>query len=181
MRHCLSFRPFFFFFWPLFFFSFCPFSFGHCISCPFCDLRYLIILLLSSDFTNKTIMLFLSMLSIWLFSVLYRVLSTQTVCIKEHDMCMNLVNVVETSEYKYHNTFITFFLIFIKCWIFDFICRYRHTYTGADPGFQVKGKAYLKKNAPSGGRRENFCGISCEKSRFYAKKSYFPSGSAPAI
>jgi hypothetical protein len=24
-----------------------------------------------------------------------------------------------------------------------------------------------------GGRRENFWGISCEKSRFYAKKSYF--------
>jgi hypothetical protein len=31
----------------------------------------------------------------------------------------------------------------------------------------------LKKIAPSGGRRENFWGISCEKSRFYAKKSYF--------
>ena len=46
----------------------------------------------------------------------------------------------------------------------------------------------LKKIAPSGGRREAFWGISCEKSRFYAKKSYFfpilggggapPSGSA---
>jgi hypothetical protein len=35
----------------------------------------------------------------------------------------------------------------------------------------VKGGA-LKKIAPSGGRRENFLGISCEKSRFYAKKSY---------
>ena len=34
---------------------------------------------------------------------------------------------------------------------------------GADPGFQVRGGA-LKKIAPS---------ISCEKSRFYAKKSYF--------
>jgi hypothetical protein len=31
----------------------------------------------------------------------------------------------------------------------------------------------LKKIAPSGVRRENFWGISCEKSRFYAKKSYF--------
>jgi hypothetical protein len=31
----------------------------------------------------------------------------------------------------------------------------------------------LKKIAPSGGRREIFWGISCEKSRFYAKKSYF--------
>ena len=46
------------------------------------------------------------------------------------------------------------------------------TYTGADPGFQVRGGA-LKKIAPSRGRRENFWGISCEKSRFYAKKSYF--------
>ena len=43
---------------------------------------------------------------------------------------------------------------------------------GADPGFQVRG-AHLKKIAPSGGRREKFWGISCEKSRFYAKKSYF--------
>jgi hypothetical protein len=34
--------------------------------------------------------------------------------------------------------------------------------TGADPGFQVRGGA-LKKIAPSGGRRENFWGISCEK------------------
>ena len=82
---CVIVCPFvLFFFWQLYFLS-------------FCDLRYLIILLLSSDFTNNTIMLFLSMLSIWLFSVLYRVLSTQTVCTKEHDVCMNLVNVVETS------------------------------------------------------------------------------------
>jgi hypothetical protein len=31
----------------------------------------------------------------------------------------------------------------------------------------------LKKIAPSGGGREHFWGISCEKSRLYAKKSYF--------
>jgi hypothetical protein len=43
---------------------------------------------------------------------------------------------------------------------------------GADPGFQVTGGA-LKKIGPSGGRREKFWGISCKKSRFYAKKSYF--------
>jgi hypothetical protein len=43
---------------------------------------------------------------------------------------------------------------------------------GADPGFQVR-RGALKKIAPSEGRRENFWGISCEKSRFYAKKSYF--------
>jgi hypothetical protein len=40
--------------------------------------------------------------------------------------------------------------------------------------FKLGGGA-LKKIAPSGGMRENFWGISCEKSRFYAKKSYlFP-------
>jgi hypothetical protein len=45
----------------------------------------------------------------------------------------------------------------------------------ADPGFQVRGGGALKKIALSGGRRENFWGISCEKSRFYANKSYlFP-------
>ena len=45
---------------------------------------------------------------------------------------------------------------------------------GADPGFQVRGGGgALKKNATNEGRRENFWGISCEKSRFYAKKSYF--------
>ena len=70
---------------------------------------------------------------------------------------------------------------------------------GADPGFQVRG-AHLKKLCRAeggaknvrvfrvknhdftpknlfifncGGRRENIRGISCEKSRFYAKKSYF--------
>ena len=44
---------------------------------------------------------------------------------------------------------------------------------GADPGFQVRGGGALKKIAPSRGRRENFRGISCEKSLLYAKKSYF--------
>ena len=42
--------------------------------------------------------------------------------------------------------------------------------SGADPGFQVRGDV-LKKIAPSGGRREHFWGISCENSRFYAKKA----------
>jgi hypothetical protein len=69
---------------------------------------------------------------------------------------------------------------------FTTTCAFR-TYPGADPGFQVRGGA-LKKIAPSGGRCKNSCGISCEKSRFYAKKSCFPisggappPGSAPAI
>ena len=43
---------------------------------------------------------------------------------------------------------------------------------GADPGFQVRGGAH-KKIAPSGGRHENCWGISCEKSRFYAKNDIF--------
>ena len=34
------------------------------------------------------------------------------------------------------------------------------------------GVVHLKKIAPNGGRREKFWGISCEKSQFYAKKSY---------
>ena len=94
--------------------------------------------------------------------------------------------------------------------------------TGADPGFQVRGGEYLKKLRRAeeganilgvfrvtnhyftpknhsfynyGGRREQFWGISCEKSRFYAKKTYFfpilgggrapgappPPGSAPEL
>jgi hypothetical protein len=44
--------------------------------------------------------------------------------------------------------------------------------SGADPGFQVSGGDVLTKIVASGGRREHFWGISCEKSRFYAKKSY---------
>jgi hypothetical protein len=35
------------------------------------------------------------------------------------------------------------------------------------------GGGTLKKIAPGGGGRENIWGIWCEKSRFYAKKSYF--------
>ena len=44
---------------------------------------------------------------------------------------------------------------------------------GADPGFQVRRGGALKQIAPSGGRRENIWGISCEKSRFYAKNHIF--------
>ena len=61
----------------------------------------------------------------------------------------------------------------IEIILFKIICdKIIQTYTGVDPGFQARGGA-LKKIAPSGGRRENFWGISCEKSRFYAIKSYF--------
>ena len=43
------------------------------------------------------------------------------------------------------------------------------------------GGGTLKKIVQSGGRREIFGGISCEKSRFYVKKSFFPilGGSTP--
>jgi len=47
-----------------------------------------------------------------------------------------------------------------------------HHHTGADPGFQVR-EGVFKKIAPSRGRRKHFWGISCGKSQFYAKKSYF--------
>ena len=63
-------------------------------------------------------------------------------------------------------------------------------------GFRVKNHDFTQKNhifSNCGGRPENFWGISCEKSRFYANKSYFfqfkggrapgapPSGSAPVV
>jgi hypothetical protein len=41
-------------------------------------------------------------------------------------------------------------------------------HSGAGAGFQVRGGGAFKKIA-----RHNFWGISCEKSRLYAKKSYF--------
>ena len=75
----------------------------------------------------------------------------------------------------------------------------KQTYPGADPGFQDRGAHLKKLRRAEGcanifgvfrvknhdftpknlifsncrGRRENIWGISCEKSRFYAKKSYF--------
>ena len=57
----------------------------------------------------------------------------------------------------------------IYCLFYFILC----TDPGADPGFQVRGGGALEKNAPSVGRHENFWGISCEKSRFYAKKIIF--------
>ena len=50
--------------------------------------------------------------------------------------------------------------------------RFMLTCTGADPGFQVR-RGIVKIIAPSGTSRENVWGIACEKSRFYAKNSYF--------
>ena len=63
-----------------------------------------------------------------------------------------------------------------ECYSHSLQCTLDTTLTGADPGFQARGGGgggALQKNAPCGGRRENIWGILCEKSRFYAKKSYF--------
>ena len=47
-------------------------------------------------------------------------------------------------------------------------------FTGADPGFQVMGGGgALEKNAPSGGRRENCWGISCENHDFTPRNHIF--------
>ena len=48
-----------------------------------------------------------------------------------------------------------------------------NTSQGRIQDFKLGGGGALKKLEPSGGRRETFWGISCEKSRFYARKSYF--------
>jgi hypothetical protein len=53
---------------------------------------------------------------------------------------------------------------YVSCRRHDCIIQIENRVSGADPEFQVRGGA-LKKIAPSGGRRENFWGISCEKSR----------------
>jgi hypothetical protein len=45
-------------------------------------------------------------------------------------------------------------------------------FQGRIQDFKLGGRA-LKKIAPSGGRHEHFWGISCEKSRFYAKNHIF--------
>ena len=64
-----------------------------------------------------------------------------------------------------HNRVKMFFMLFLYAQIWSNIFNDRWNQPGADPGFQVRGA--LKKIAPS----EKIVGISCEKSRFYAKKS----------
>jgi hypothetical protein len=57
---------------------------------------------------------------------------------------------------------------------FVFFCH--RQFQGRIQDFRVKNHDYTPKNHMffnCRGRRENFWGISCEKSRFYAKKSYF--------
>ena len=48
-----------------------------------------------------------------------------------------------------------------------------HLQVDTDSRGGSRGGGTVKKIAPSGARREHFWGISCEKSRFYPKKSYF--------
>jgi hypothetical protein len=56
--------------------------------------------------------------------------------------------------------------------VIDLVILFSYTLQGRIQDFKL-GRGALKKIVPSGGRRENLWGISCEKSRFYAKKSYF--------
>jgi hypothetical protein len=56
--------------------------------------------------------------------------------------------------------------------IFKLHAPERGGFQGRIQDFKLGGGT-LKKIAPSGGRHGNCWGISCEKSRFYAKKSYF--------
>ena len=51
--------------------------------------------------------------------------------------------------------------------------KINHIHQGRIQDFNLGGGAALKKIAPSGGRCEHIWGISCEKSRFSPKKSYF--------
>ena len=79
-----------------------------------------------------------------------------------------------SSLFPYFNLFVS---IFIQSYVnFKLHVSTLHSgllvsiYQGRIQDFKLGG-AQLKKIAPSGGRRENFWGISCENSRFYAKKS----------
>ena len=55
----------------------------------------------------------------------------------------------------------------LHCTTSQYQCRYQ----GRIQDFKLGGGGAVKKIAPSGGRHENFWGISCENSRFYAKKA----------
>jgi hypothetical protein len=65
-------------------------------------------------------------------------------------------------------------LIYMAFWLITF----KRNLQGRMQDFKLGGDA-LKKIAPSRGRREHFWGISCEKSRFYAKKSFFSNFRPP--
>ena len=100
---------------------------------------------------------------------------------RRHDL-VNRHGTSVTSDHGYAPFFLFTFRSFPNAWLIsEFVTKVTRRvslveqvlFSGADPGFQVRGGALIKI-APSGGGRENFWGISCEKSRFYAKKSYPP-------
>jgi hypothetical protein len=55
--------------------------------------------------------------------------------------------------------------------VMEYLCHKWPCISGADPGFQDRGALKKMRRAERGANF--FFGISCEKSRFYAKKSYF--------
>ena len=84
------------------------------------------------------------------------------------------------SSVYFHNDF--YIISFLKCtcqgWIQDFKLGGGALKKNWPNGgvFRVKKHDFTPKNhilSNCGGRREQIWGISCEKSRFYAKKAYF--------
>jgi hypothetical protein len=82
-------------------------------------------------------------------------------------------NIPVINGYPKGKTTRSFTLFSLQClFYFSFSVNICTVFEGRIQDFKLGGGA-LKKIAPSGGRREHFWGISCEKSRFCAKKSYF--------
>ena len=87
--------------------------------------------------------------------------------------CIMYQNIPVINGYPKGKTTRSFTLFSLQClFYFSFSVNICTVFEGRIQDFKLGGGA-LKKIAPSGGRREHFWGISCEKSRFCAKKSYF--------
>ena len=79
-------------------------------------------------------------------------------------MCFNFIYVLLC----FLLCFYIWFWCMIWCYVVLFIylySRFKSSLQGRIQDFKLGGRTYNNS--------ENFCGISCEKSRFYAKKSYF--------
>jgi hypothetical protein len=94
-------------------------------------------------------------------------------CVQLHNVWWQQIPIPHCSWGKGHLSDVNTTGFYLKCPVVCISRASTRWYSAADPGFQVRGGGALKKIAPNGGRCENFGGISCEKSRFYAKKSYF--------
>ena len=97
---------------------------------------------------------------------MYNTLKGTTFCTWRYVICYRSftnVTLLVQSLWVADNVFFLMMCGWYDCWKY-------WNYAGADPGFQVRGGGALKKIAPNGGRRENFWGISCKKSRFHTKK-----------